>query len=62
MVINLCRHDPKRFVPHVRAAYKEHELLKSGVGKKMNDLIAKLQAQAPLSPVKFDGQANDAVR
>lgn len=62
MAINLCRHDPKRFVPHVRAVYKDHVLLNKGAGKKMNDLIAKLQSQAPLRPVRFDGQANDAVR
>lgn len=61
MAINLCRHDPKRFVPHVRAVYKDHVLLK-GVGTKMNDLIAKLQATAPLTVVRFDGQANEAAR
>ena len=62
MAINLCRHDPKRFVPHVREVYKSHVLLAAGIGKKMNDLIAKLQAYTQLRPVKFDGQANDAVK
>ena len=61
MAINLCRHDPKKFVPHVRAVYKDHVLLK-GVGTKMNDLIAKLQATETLSVVRFDGQANEAAR
>jgi len=62
MGINLCRHDPKRFVPHVRKIYKDHVLLKGGLGKRMNDVIAKLQAQQTILPVRFDQQANDACR
>ena len=54
MAINLCRHDPKGFVPYVREAYKNHVLLKAGAGKRMNDLIAKLQATETLSMVTFD--------
>lgn len=54
MAINLCRHDPKRFVHHVRNIYKTHVLLTGGQGKKMNDLIAKLQAQESLKQVQFD--------
>ena len=48
MAINLCRHDPKGFVPYVREIYKNHVLLKAGAGKRMNDLIAKLQATPSL--------------
>jgi hypothetical protein len=62
MAINLCRHNPKSFVPHVRAVYKDHVLLRNGAGKKMNVLIAKLNAQAQLRVVKFDGQVTEAVR
>ena len=62
MAINLCRHDPKSFVPYVRQVYKEHVLLKAGAGKKMNDLIAKLQATESLKLVSFDEEANQAVR
>ena len=58
MAINLCRHDPKSFVPYVRQVYKEHVLLKAGAGKKMNDLIAKLQATESLKLVSFDEEAN----
>ena len=42
MAVNLCRHDPKRFVPHVRKAYRDNILLNAGKGKKMNELIARL--------------------
>ena len=62
MAINLCRHDPKRFVPLVRKVYRDNVLLAAGKGKRMNDLIAKLQAQAQLPQVKFDETANQAVR
>lgn len=62
MGINMCRHDPKRFVPHVRKVYRDNILLSAGKGKKMNELIAKLQATAPLGQVKFDEQANQACR
>mmetsp|Transcript_22389 Transcript_22389/g.27539 ORF Transcript_22389/g.27539 Transcript_22389/m.27539 type:complete len:234 (-) Transcript_22389:99-800(-) len=62
MAINLCRFDPKSFVPYVRQAYKDHVLLKAGSGKKMNDLIAKLQATPSLKQVTFDEQASEAVR
>ena len=62
MGINLCRHDPKRFVPHIREVYKTNVLLNAGKGKKQNDLIAKLQAQQTLQAVIFDAQANDACR
>jgi len=62
MAINLCRHDPKSFVPYVREVYKNHVLLKAGAGKRMNDLIAKLQATDTLGMVTFDQQANEAVR
>ena len=54
MAINLCRFDPKRFVPHVRKAYQTNILLSAGKGKKMTELIAKLQAQAQLTQLKFD--------
>lgn len=30
MAINLCRFDPKRFVPHVRKVYRENILLSAG--------------------------------
>ena len=60
MAINLCRHDPKRFVPHVRKVYKDHPLLAGGVGKKMTELVSKLNTAEPLPLVKFDGQANEA--
>ena len=62
MGINLCRHDPKRFIPIVKRLYKENVLLAKGQGKKMNELVAKLTAQQPLSPVRFDQQANQACR
>ena len=62
MGINMCRFNPKSLVPHVRAVYKNHVLLNAGAGKKMNVLIARLNSQAQLQMVKFDGQANDAVR
>ena len=62
MGINLCRHDPKRFVPYVREVYKNNVLLRGGLGKRQNDLIAKLQAQQTLQAVMFDAQANDACR
>ena len=62
MGINMCRHDPKRFVPHVRKVYRDNILLSAGKGKKMTELIAKLQAQAQLTQVRFEGQANDACR
>ena len=62
MGINLCRFDPKRFVPHVRKVYRDNILLSAGKGKKMNELIAKLQATSQLSQVKFDEQANQACR
>ena len=54
MGINLCRHDPKRFVPHIRQVYKDNVLLRAGLGKKQNELIAKLQAQPALNAVIFD--------
>lgn len=54
MAINLVRFDPKRFVPHVRKVYRDHILLSAGKGKKMTELIAKLQAQTQLNQVKFD--------
>lgn len=54
MAINLCRFEPKRFVPHVRQAYANNILLSAGKGKKMTELIAKLQAQAQLTQVKFE--------
>jgi len=44
MAINLARHTPARMVPHVREVYKNNILLSVGKGKKMNELIAKLQA------------------
>lgn len=62
MAINLCRHDPKGFVPHVRRLYKEHELLKGGLGKNMNELIQRLNTQEQLRPLKFDATCNEAVR
>lgn len=62
MAINLCRHDAKRFVPHVRKVYKEHVLLRAGAGKRMNDLIAKLQAAPSMSPCRFEPQANEACK
>ena len=49
MAINLCRHDPKRFGPHVRSVYRSHALLTGVQAKRMNDLIAKLQTQEPLN-------------
>ena len=39
MAVNLCRHDPKRFVPHVRQVYKTHVLLAGGIGKRQAELI-----------------------
>ena len=54
MGINLCRHNPKRFVPYVRKVYKEHVLLAGGLGKKQTELIAKLNSQDGLNSVKFD--------
>jgi len=54
MAINLCRHNPKGFVPYVREAYKNHVLLKSGAGKKMEALIQKLNTTEALKLVSFD--------
>jgi hypothetical protein len=62
MAVNLCRHDPKRFVPHVRKVYKEHVLLRAGAGKKMEDLIAKLKVTETMGPIRLDQQANEACR
>lgn len=62
MAINLCRFDPKRFAPHIRKVYRDNILLSAGKGLKMTELIAKLQAQAQLTQIKFDAQANDACR
>ena len=60
MGINLCRHNPKRFVPYVRNVYKNHVLLAGGLGKKQTELIARLNSQDGLNSVKFDAQANEA--
>ena len=62
MAINLCRNDPKRIVPNVREAYKTNVLLAGGLGKKQLELIMLLQRQAQLPQVRFDEQANQAVR
>ena len=62
MAINLCRHDPKRFAFQVKKLYKEHVLLRGGLGKKMPELLARLQSQEQLRPVRFDAQANDAAQ
>ena len=62
MAINLCRHDPKVFVPQVKKLYKEHELLRGGLGKNMNELVQRLTSQETLRPLKFDAQCNEAVR
>ena len=60
MAINLCRHDPKRFVPYVRMAYKNYPPLKQG--KRQAELIKKLQTMEAIPLVRFDPQANEAVR
>lgn len=59
MAINLCRHNPKSFVPAVRHCADTHELAK---GKNTKDLIAYLNKCAPLTQVTFDEQGNQAVR
>ena len=62
MGVNLCRNDPKRFVYWVKQVYKEHVLLRGGLGKKMNELVAKLNSMEQLRPVKIDVTCNDACR
>ena len=65
MAINLCRHDPKRFIPFVRQQYKTHPLLAGGIGKRQNDLIKALTAQAQegsLAAIKFDATCTQACR
>jgi len=62
MAINICRHDPKKFSYWVKMAYKDHVLLKGGLGKKQNELVAKLTSMEPLRAVKIDANATEAVR
>ena len=62
MAINICRHDPKKFSYWVKMAYKDHVLLKGGLGKKQNELVAKLNSMEPLRAVKIDSSATEAVR
>ena len=57
--INLCRFEPKRFIYHVKDVAKNHELAKN---KDTKDLIKVLQQNERLNQVKFDEQANEAVR
>ena len=57
--INLCRYDPKRFVVPVKEVAATHALAK---GKDTKDLILFLQKCERLTQVRFDDQANAAVR
>ena len=62
MAINLARHDPKRYVPYVKNAYKSNQLLKEG--KQQQSLITRLQTPSTevLNSLTFDEQANKACR
>ena len=62
MAINLCRFDPKRFVPLIRQVYKEHPELAKGKGKDMAGLSQALSTTTDLGQVVFDAQANEAAR
>lgn len=58
----MCRHDPKRFQYWVKQVYKEHVLLRGGLGKREKELLAKLNTQEQLRAVKIDSQASEACR
>ena len=51
MAINLCRINPKSFVPLVNKVKSEHELVKT---KETKDLIEHLKKCEPRSIVSFD--------
>ena len=57
--INLCRYEPKRFVVSVKEVAESHPLAKE---KDTKDLIRVLQKSERLTQVRFDEQANEAVR
>ena len=54
MAINICRHDPPKFTRYVKAVYKNDPKLNQGKGKKMKELVAKLEGLGPVQPVNFD--------
>ena len=62
MGINICRHDPPKFTKYVKMVYKNDPKLNQGKGRKLKELIAKMESLGPLQPVNFDQQNNQAVR
>ena len=59
MAINMLRHNPKSFIPHVQRIFAK-DLCKGS--KSMSAVIARLKEVNPMSVVKFDDDANAACR
>ena len=59
MAINMLRNNPKSFIPHIQRIYAK-DLCKGS--KSQAVIVAKLKELSAMSTVKFDDQANAAVR
>ena len=59
MAINLLRHSPRSFIPHVQRAHQK-QLVNNSM--QMKAIIDKLKVLNPITTVKFDEGANAACR